>query len=138
MRRENIHLTLAFLGATDPALLPELTASARAVRFAPVRLPLDCVGYWKHNRIIWCGTAVEPPALTALVAGLRAELDAVKIRYDRKPFVAHLTLVRKAPGLDAAPGWVPLAWDVRDFALVRSTAREGGVSYQVLQRFSAG
>ncbi|MBE0621918.1 MAG: RNA 2',3'-cyclic phosphodiesterase [Burkholderiales bacterium] len=137
MRRENIHLTLAFLGATDPDLLPVLTKNTRAVRFAPIRLMLDRVGYWKHNRIIWCGTEDEPQALTALVADLRAGLDAAGIRYDPKPFVSHVTLVRKSLGLGGAPRWVPLVWEVRDFALVRSVAIEGGVSYQVLQRFPA-
>ncbi len=137
MRRENIHLTLAFLGATDPELLPCLTECARAVRFAPIRVMLDRVGCWKHKRIIWCGTGDEPPGLTALVADLRAGLDAAALRYDPKPFVSHLTLVRKAQGLEAAPRWVPLVWDVRDFALVRSVATAGGVSYQVLQRFAA-
>ena len=135
MRRENIHLTLAFLGATDAALLPELTSLA--VPFAPVSLVLDRIGYWKHNRIIWCGAAEEPQALTALVEGLRGWLDAAAIAYDRKPFVSHVTLVRNAPDLESAPAWVPLVWEIADFALVISERIEGRVSYRVLQRFPA-
>ena len=103
MRRENIHLTLAFLGATDSALLSLLDECARTVRFAPLPLTLDRVGYWKHNRIIWCGPEDEPQVLTALVADLRAALDRAGISYDPKPFASHLTLVRKSGGLDAAP-----------------------------------
>ena len=137
MRRENIHLTLAFLGATDPGLLPALIERARAVRFAPLRLPLDRVGYWKHNRLVWCGTDDEPQALTALVADLRAGLEAAAIRYDPKPFVSHLTLVRKSSGLGGAPPWAPLAWEVRDFALVRSVPVDGGVRYELVERFPA-
>src|SRR3990167_5656103 len=63
MRRENLHLPLAFLGATDTALVPDLIALASGVRFAPIRLPLDRVGYWKRKRIIWCGAGEESPAL---------------------------------------------------------------------------
>jgi 2'-5' RNA ligase len=137
MRRENLHLTLAFLGATEAALVPDLIALAAGVRFAPIRLPLDRVGYWKHNRIIWCGAGEEPQALAALVEGLRARLDAAGIRYDRKPFVSHVTLVRDAAGLPAAPAWVPLVWEASDFALMSSTRVEGRVTYQVLQRFPA-
>lgn len=137
MQRENIHLTLAFLGATDAALLPLLCECARRVRFAPFGFMLDRVGYWKHNRLIWCGPEEEPQALAALVAELRAALDQAGIRYDPRTFVSHVTLLRKSSGLAAAPRWAPLAWDVRDFALVRSVAAEGGVSYQVLQRFPA-
>jgi 2'-5' RNA ligase len=137
MRSENLHLTLAFLGATETALVPDLIALAAGMRFAPIRLPLDRVGYWKHNRIIWCGAGEEPQALTALVGDLRARLDAAGIRYDPKPFVSHVTLVRDASGLPAAPAWIPLVWEARDFALVSSTRVEGRVSYQVMQRFAA-
>jgi 2'-5' RNA ligase len=137
MRRENLHLTLAFLGATEAALVPDLITIASGVRFAPIRLPLDRVGYWKHNRIIWCGASEEPSVLTSLVEDLRARLDARGIHYDRKPFVSHVTLVRDASGLPAAPVWIPLVWGARDFALMSSTRVEGRVSYQVMQRFAA-
>ena len=137
MRRENIHLTLAFLGDTEAALLPELKSLAAQVRVEPFRLPLDRIGYWKHNRIIWCGAREDPPALTALVAELRARLTAAGIRYDTKPFVSHVTMVRNATGLPEAPAWTPLAWEARDFALVGSSQVEGRVTYQVLLRFPA-
>jgi 2'-5' RNA ligase len=137
MRQENLHLTLAFLGDTDAALLPDLLALAAEVRFAPFTLPLDRVGYWKHNRIIWCGAGDEPQALTALVADLRAGLENAGMRVDPKPFVSHMTLVRKSLGLAGAPRWAPLIWDVRDFALVRSVAVDGGVRYEVMERFPA-
>jgi len=137
MRRENIHLTLAFLGDTEASLVPDLIALAAGVRYAPIRLPLDRIGYWKHNRIIWCGAEQDPPALSGLVSELRARLDSGGIAYDHKPFVSHLTLVRNAAGLDAAPAWVPLLWELADFALVTSVRVEGRVSYQLLQRFPA-
>ena len=137
MWRENLHLTLAFLGATDAALVPDLLAVAAGVRFDPVRLPLDRAGYWKHNRIIWCGASEDPPALTALVGDLRARLDAAGIGYDPKPFVSHVTLVRNAAGLPAAPPWIPLVWEAADFALVSSTRAEGRVTYEVMRRFPA-
>jgi len=137
MRRENLHLTLAFLGETKAALVPDLIALAADVRFATIRLPLDRVGYWKHNRIIWCGASEEPQALTALVADLRARLTAAGVRYDPKPYVSHVTLVRNAASLPDAPAWTPLVWEAGDFALVGSTRIEGSVTYEVMQRFPA-
>ena len=137
MRRENLHLTLAFLGDTDAALVPSLLALAADVRFAAFRLQLDRTGYWKHNRIIWCGAAEEPRSLTALVADLRARLGAAGIRFDPKAFVSHVTLVRNAAGLPAAPAWIPLIWEAADFVLVNSTRVDGRVTYQVVQRFPA-
>ena len=135
-RRENLHLTLAFLGTAEAALLPVVSGIARALRFSPLVLTLDRVGYWKHNRIIWCGAKSDPQALTQLVADLRAGLAQGGIRFDPKPFVSHLTLVRKSSGLDPARRWAPIEWTVSDFALVRSVPVDGGVDYEVLQRFS--
>ena len=137
MRHEDLHLTLAFLGDTDAALVPQLIALAAGVRFGAIRLPLDRVGYWGHNRILWCGAGEEPRSLAALVEKLRARLAAAGIRYDPKPFVSHVTLVRNASGLLAAPAWIPLVWEARDFALVSSTRVEGRVTYRLLQRFPA-
>jgi len=137
MRRENIHLTLAFLGDTPVARIPKLLALSRGVEFSPMRLQLDRVGYWKHNRILWCGASEDPPALAALVDALRKRLDAAAIAYDRTPFVSHLTLMRNAAGLPPAPLWAQLIWEVRDFALVRSTRTDGRVTYQIVERFSA-
>ena len=56
--------------------------------------------------------------MTTLVEDLRARLAAAGIRYDPRPFVSHVTLVRDAAGLDTAPAWIPLVWEARDFALV--------------------
>lgn len=137
MPREKLHLTLAFLGATEAAFVPRLIALAAGVSFTPIRLALDRVDYWKHNRIIWCGADEEPQALGALVADLRARLDTAGIHYDRKPFVSHVTLVRDAVGLPTAPDLIRLVWEARDFALVSSTRVEGRVTYQVMQRFPA-
>ncbi len=135
MRAENLHLTLAFLGDTDAARLPELLALD--LPFGAHRLVLDRAGYWKHNRIIWCGAEEEPAELAQLVAGLRARLDALGIAFDHKAFVSHVTLARNARGLDAAQAWTPIAWEVRDFALVQSSRVEGRVLYQVLRRYPA-
>ena len=137
MRRENLHLTLAFLGDTDAALLPEIKSLASVLRFDPIRLPLDRAGYWRHNRIIWCGASEEPQTLLDLVADLRERLKAAGVRYDPKPFVSHVTLVRNAAGLPETPAWAPLIWEAADFALVGSLLVEGRVAYQVLQRFPA-
>jgi 2'-5' RNA ligase len=128
---------LAFLGDIDSALVPDLIALARELPFAPINLTLDRIGYWKHNRIIWCGAEEDPPALIALVQGLRARLDAAGVAYDHQAFVSHVTLVRNASGLLAAPAWIPLVWEARDFALVSSTRVDGRVTYRVLQRFPA-
>ena len=135
MRPENVHLTLAFLGSTPAAALPAVIAAADRVPPRAFTLRVDEPGYWRHNQIAWAGVREVPLELAALVGDLRAALVAAGIAFDPKPFVAHLTLVRKArPGFKL-PSLEPIDWPVRDFVLVRSVTGTDGSTYEVAQRW---
>jgi 2'-5' RNA ligase len=134
-RGDSIHMTLAFLGATEPARLDELTAAASGVPVAPFELVLDEAGFWKHKRLAWAGASETPAALKAMVGGLRTALAEARFAFDPKPFVPHVTLVRKArPGF-ALPPLDPIRWQVEGFALVRSVTRPAGSDYFVEARW---
>ena len=136
-RPETVHLTLAFLGDVPESRLPDLVAAAGRVRAAPCSLEIDRLGYWRHNRLLWAGCSA-PPALAELVAGLLSELQAAGFAVPDagRPFVPHLTLVRKQalPPADLA---LPetLHWDYRDFVLVRSRLSTVGPDYERLAGF---
>ena len=135
MRERNIHLTIAFLGDTDAARMDALAGAVADVAPRRFTLTIDRTAYWKHNRIVWAGTDQVPPALEALVGDLRGALDAAGFRYDAKPFVPHVTLVRNArhaplPPLDAVD------WRVAAFVLVRSVQGERGSDYEVVAEWS--
>lgn len=138
MRPENVHLTLAFLGNTDPALLPAIEAAAARVEPRAFTLTIDEPGYWRHNQIAWAGARETPPELAALVTDLRAALLAAHVPFDAKPFATHVTLVRKArPGFQM-PRLAAIEWRVTDFVLVRSVNGPDGSHYEVGRRWGAG
>lgn len=135
MRPENVHLTLAFLGSTDPALLPTIEAAAARVAPRAFTLRIDEPGYWRHNQIAWAGAREEPPELRTLVADLRAALLEAQVPFDAKPFATHVTLVRKArPGF-RLPRLATIEWPVREFVLVRSVNGPDGSHYEVERRW---
>jgi len=134
-RGDSIHLTLAFLGDCDPARLDELKAAAASVRVRPFELVLDEAGFWKHNRIAWAGATQTPAALETLASDLRAALAAAQFAFDPKPFVSHVTLVRKAQPGFVMPTLDPIRWRVTDFALVRSVMQPAGSDYLVEARW---
>ena len=135
-RAESIHLTLAFLGDCDADRLGALKAAAARVRVRPFELVLDERGFWNHNRIAWIGATATPGALEALVSELRTALAEAQFAFDPKPFVPHVTLVRKArPGF-AMPALDPIRWQVDGFVLVRSVMRSAGSDYLVESRWS--
>jgi len=130
-RPQSLHITLAFLGDTEAARLAELKAAAGRVAPRPFELVLDEPGYWKHNRIAWAGASQVPEALQATVAELRSALRAAGFHFDAKPFVAHVTLVRKGNAPRELPRLAPIVWRDTGFALIRSVTGPNGSDYVV-------
>lgn len=132
---EKIHLTLFFVGSIDRARIPALEASAASIRSNAFDLALDTLGYWRHNGIVWCGTARCPTALALLAADLRSALGREGVRTEERAYVPHITLVRDALRAPREVAFAPCAWQARDFALVESEPIEGGVRYAVRARW---
>jgi 2'-5' RNA ligase len=131
---DNIHLTLAFLGEVDEA---KAAQAARRVQSAAFHLPLEAPGYWGHNKIVWAGPRQVPGELARLAEALQLELYKEGFILERRPFAAHVTLLRKAPA-QPLPAVPPLEWPVQEFHLVSSSLAAAGSSYRTLERFALG
>jgi 2'-5' RNA ligase len=132
----NLHATLAFLGNVPHERIDSFIALADALVAAPFALPLDTVGYWRHNRIVWTGTRIVPPALAHLAADMKRGIEALAWPVDDRRYAAHVTLLRDARrGPADRVAALPL-WRVNDFALVRSAPGSEGVQYTPLRRWT--
>lgn len=128
---ENIHVTLAFLGAVAETRLPELQAMAAGLQPEAFVMTLSRLGCWRKQRLAWAALQECPPALTALAEGLGAALQARGFRTERRAFKPHVTLLREvvaAPPLTMAP----LQWQVRQFVLAASEPAPRGVHYRII------
>jgi RNA 2',3'-cyclic 3'-phosphodiesterase len=128
--REKIHMTLAYLGEADAQ---KAANAGRRVQAPPFRLVLDEASYWSHNKIVWVGPRRVPAEMTTLVQALQLELYKESFILERRPFAAHVTLVRKAPA-QPLPALQPIEWPVKELALVASA----GGAYRTLERFALG
>lgn len=133
MKRETVHLTLAFLGDVPDDRLAEARCVADAVSGEPFDIALDELGYWKHNRILWAG-GVSPP-LTLLAKDLNDGLRSAGFRLDSRPFVAHMTLLRDARCAQTPALAEPVVWPVTEFVLVESTLSREGARYEAIGRW---
>jgi RNA 2',3'-cyclic 3'-phosphodiesterase len=127
-----IHLTLAFLGEAEP---DKAIRAARKVRSAAHSLPMEDARYWRENHIVWAGPRRTPPELQALFDRLSLELFREEFVLERRPFAAHVTLIRKARAAQALPPLPALEWPVSEFLLVRSSLSPKGSFYEPLERF---
>ena len=122
-----IHLTLAFLGEADAGKAGTAASRVQAGAFS---LPLEEARHWAHNQIVWAGPRQLPGGLARLAELLQLELFKEAFILERRPFAAHVTLLRKAPP-QPLPSLPRVEWTVNDFALVSSSVG----SYQTLERF---
>jgi RNA 2',3'-cyclic 3'-phosphodiesterase len=134
MRRDTLHLTLAFLGDIPGERVADARRVADAIAAAPFDLTIDRVGYWRHNHILWAGGAV-PPRLTFVADALGDGLRAAGFTLDARPFAPHITLLRDAhcAGTPALPQ--SIAWPVREFVLAESRLSPGGARYEIVDRW---
>lgn len=132
MRRENLHLTLAFLGEQPDAVVATLTGILNDLPGARLSLELDRLGYFPRQRIVWAGTHHAPDALLALHRQLATALRQAGIHFDGdRSFMPHVTLARNAEQPEDIP-FVPISWNAGTIVLAESTTRAEGVFYGVL------
>lgn len=109
VERENLHLTLKFVGDTpveDTQRLAEV-AAAVASECSAASLQVGGVGCFPPRgvpRVIWVGLAEESPELGGLAGRLDGALQAAGLSTpDRNRFSAHFTLGRVKQGRGCAP-----------------------------------
>ena len=141
--QQNLHLTLAFLGEVGEAgaslavdALEEACAGVGPVALVPRELGSFGRG---RDRTLWLGFEATPE-LEGLAARLRAGLDARGLDFDRKAFVPHVTLARRARLVEGALDGLefPLAEDARLVTLYRSYLGRDGARYKPLHTVELG
>jgi len=108
---------------------------ARAVRAPAHKLLIEHAEYWPHNRILWVGPRRTPATMARLARELGKALRRADFALERRPFAAHVTLIRRARAPRALPPLPRVDWPVDEFLLVRSLLSREGAQYRVLERF---
>ena len=129
---ERWHLTLLFLGAVPPEVVPSLSERIGEAVAAgrPMALRLAGGGRFgslRRPQVLWAGLSGDVDALTALAARLTREAGALGLPVEDRPFRPHLTLGRWRPGrpadatlADRLADYRGPEWPVGEVALVRS------------------
>jgi 2'-5' RNA ligase len=119
------HLTLAFLGEVDEAILPELTTRLEraAHRHPPQRLAIEGGGAFPsatRARVLWAGIRADNRALASLAASVAAgaRRAGAPPHDEGRKYSPHLTLARSRQPANV----VPLTSALADFATAEWTA----------------
>lgn len=132
--RQNIHITLAFLGDIVP---PQRKAVEKLCPAMPeiFTLSVDRVGFFRQGGIVWAGSRAPDPDLVGFVEQLRDSLRLVGFRIDNRKFVPHLTLLRRARKRPRVK-FEAVDWAIGGYTLVASELSPDGPHYSVLKRWS--
>ena len=94
--RENLHLTLVFLGEVDPAKVALITKAMLELRADTFELSLQGLGNFRRNEgdIYWIG--IEKNAMIdEIYLQLFRNLSQVGFELENRPFKPHLTIGRR-------------------------------------------
>jgi 2'-5' RNA ligase len=109
VRPDGIHLTLRFLGDTDPGRVPELAGELEGVArihpaFSITVGGLGCFPNLTRPRVLWVGVEEEVGVMKRLQAGVEAVCCRLGYKAEQRGFSPHLTLGRVRQGGEAKVG----------------------------------
>jgi 2'-5' RNA ligase len=139
--RQNLHMTLAFLGETDEARLPQVCASMDRIHAPAFRLSIARVGcFSRHGADLWWVGVDGGSALRAIRTELAHHLEESRVWFDPKPFTPHLTIAREVrlkeerqrPVLMSTTQCIET--EVRSLSLMLSSRVAGKLTYTCLHQ----
>jgi len=125
----NLHVTLAFLGMQETAVIPQICDIASSLAFPACRVVLEHLGQFGRGRVLWLGAETVPEPLRAFQQSLVSILTAAGIGHDPKPWQFHLTLYRRLRMPPPTLGPVAIEWRLAGFELIESVGVKNGVEY---------
>jgi RNA 2',3'-cyclic 3'-phosphodiesterase len=147
VRAENLHVTLKFLGNTDPSRLGSIKNALQLIRSPqPIELSFHGLGFFPSGtrpRVFWVGME-SSASLISLAQNIDHAVHALGFPLDDRPFTPHLTLARLEPpglppNLAAAISKQPSrnfgSMTAREFHLIESKLKSTGAEYTTVQSF---
>jgi len=146
--RDNLHLTMSFLGEVDEARVdPIREALHEAAAPGPDVIPtaLRSAGAFpnpRRARVVWVGLDDDNGHLAALAGSVAAGLEQVGFAREERPWSAHLTVARLRVARDVGDllGTVVrvVAFDVDVLTLFRSRLGRPAPIYDPVARIALG
>lgn len=139
--RDNLHLTLRFVGGVERALVEAIAARVEDEAGAPFTVAFGEMGSFRRGRlarVVWLGVREGIEPMRRLANLLERECRAAGLEPETRAFKPHLTLARARPRDGAAlpelpppPGLAP--WTAREVILFSSHLGRGGAVHEPIR-----
>jgi 2'-5' RNA ligase len=140
VRREDLHVTLAFLGSRPAAEVPAIASELRAASREAAPVELRPLRYRETRSVGMIVLDDAAGAATALAGDLQARLERLgAYRRETRPWLPHVTVVRFREREGLRPGLANrCSIHVVRSALYRSILGSGGPRYDALETAALG
>jgi len=135
IKKDNLHLTLCFIGSVNNATLTTLIDNAKQIQFTEFSFQLDVSGYFKKPKIIWLGCKEKNESLNSLATNIKNVAEDSGIPLGNPTFKPHITLARNCNEKIPELKMDPILWIVKHFCLMESISVNEGVQYKVIHQF---
>lgn len=144
VEKENLHLTLKFLGEVAGGRLAEIKEKIAEAGSLIKRFEIDfCnLGIFPNEnfpRILWAGIEKGQPELEVLARKIEDLLQEIGFEKEKRPFSAHLTIGRfknhRPCSLHGKNKEEKFSQTVEKIFLIKSTLTPKGPVYEVVEKF---
>ena len=132
--KENIHLTLVFLGQVHEQKERQLRAKLRTLDIKQFDLELDETGAFTHCRINWVGPRLIPKGLKDLHNALSLISREFTSHNEKRPYQPHVSLLHNSQ-TEIEFDMKPMSWKVDRYCLIESKQKSDGVEYEIIEEF---
>ena len=133
---DNLHLTLFFLGQTNPTQQQQLLIGASQITVPAFTLTFDYLAYFARPKILYLAPSVIPQPLLHLQHQLATLCKLAGFSDLHSQYRPHITLARNA---NCLPGFYqsvsPIVMQIKQFALYQSLQQQGRLRYLPLTLF---
>lgn len=150
VERENIHVTMKFLGDVREGRLGEVERVMEGVSFEAFDMTLRGVGVFPHlrrPRVVWAGVTQGAEELKAIFDQLEEGYTSLDFKQERRSFKPHVTIARVRSGRNRGSLVEEIrrlgdeefgGFEVRKVALKKSVLTPKGPIYSTLAEATAG
>jgi len=152
VRPEGMHLTMKFLGDTNPEKVAPLVDSLTGVCASIMPFPISVTGAGaypnlKRPRVLWAGVVENSGTLKRLWTGVESEAEKLGWEREKRRFSPHVTFGRVKGSMNIARLSTAMEeikdehWgdqEVDSMVLYRSHLEKGGARYERVHVFGLG
>ncbi|MFQ3675961.1 MAG: RNA 2',3'-cyclic phosphodiesterase [Endomicrobiia bacterium] len=149
VKKDNLHITLKFLGETREELLPEINEIMFACvkKYKKFKIEIKGISAFPKIsliKILWLGINNDSGELAGLFSEIEVKISELGFEKEKRPFKPHLTIarVRTINDLDKIKFFIEKFKDINfgmceieDVKLYQSILKPEGSEYKVIEKY---